>query len=317
MTGVFFGTSAFAVPSLRAFAKAVDCRLVVTQPDRPAGRGHQMQPTPVKIAARELGLETLEPQALREAQDVLRETNADLFAVASYGRIVPQAILDLPRLGALNVHPSLLPLYRGATPLQAQLRDGVATGGVSIILMDAGMDTGDIVLQEKSAIGPDETYGELHDRFAALGAELLAKACAQAADGTLQRTPQAGLADPEFILATATRPLAKADLDLDWRWPAVRIANFVRSLSPAPAARADLDGLHVKILTARVGLNAGGWTGIPQMDAAPGTLIAVTDTAAVVTTGEGVIAIERLVPPNRGAVDGKTFALPRVMSNKA
>jgi methionyl-tRNA formyltransferase len=311
MTGVFFGTSAFAVPSLRAFAKAVDCALVVTQPDRPAGRGHHLQPTPVKIAASELGLETIEPQTLRDARDVLRAVKADLYAVASYGKIVPQAILDLPRLGALNVHPSLLPLYRGATPLQAQLRDGVETGGVSIIMMDAGMDTGDIVLQEKTAIRLDETFGELHDRFAEIGARLLAEACAQVEVGTLKRTSQAGLADPEAVAATVTRPLAKADLELDWRWSALHIVNFVRSLSPAPAARAELAGLSVKIL--RAGLEVSGWTKL-SIDPPPGTLVGHAGNAAVVTCGDGEVAIERLIPASRGPVDGKVFALGRLTS---
>jgi methionyl-tRNA formyltransferase len=116
------------VPALRAFADRVSCTLVVTQPDRPAGRGHKLQPTPVKVAARELGIPTVEPERLRDILVVLAAVHADIYAVASYGKIVPQAILDLPRLGALNVHPSMLPLYRGATPLQSQLRDGVADG---------------------------------------------------------------------------------------------------------------------------------------------------------------------------------------------
>ena len=311
MTGVFFGTSAFAVPSLRTFAKATDCALVVTQPDRPAGRGQQLMPTPVKVAAWELGLEVIEPERLRDAVDRLGDTNADLFAVASYGKIVPQTVLDLPRFGALNVHPSLLPFYRGATPLQAQLRDGVPIGGVSIILMDAGMDTGDVVLQEKSSIAPDETYGELHDRFAQMGAKLLADACASAESGTLTRTPQAGLADPELVAATLTRQLTKTDLELDWHWPADRIANFVRSLSPAPAARADLDGVRVKIVNATANVDPGKWTRLAVVGAEPGTLVGFADDAAIVSSGEGVVAIERLVPPNRGAIDGKTFALAR------
>ena len=310
MTGVFFGTSAFAVPSLRAFAKGLDCRLVVTQPDRPGGRGHHLQPTPVKVAARELGLEIIVPERLHDAIDGLRDAGADLFGVASYGKIIPQSILDLPHLGALNVHPSLLPLYRGATPLQAQLRDGVTTGGVTIILMDAGMDTGDIVLQTEVAIGPDETYGELHDSFAKLGAEMLAAACTRAADGTLRRIPQAGLADPERIAATSTHPLTKADLELDWRWPARRIVNVTRSLSPAPAARAELDGVRVKILRAKTDLR--GETKPQPPGTAFGRLLGIEGDAAVVACGDGAVLIERLVPPSRAPVDGKTFAVPRL-----
>lgn len=291
------------MPSLRAFAEALDCRLVVTQPDRPAGRGKRPQPTPVKAAARDLGIAVIEPERLRDALEPLRAIDAGLFAVASYGKIVPQPILDLPRLGALNVHPSLLPLYRGATPLQAQLRDGRTTGGVSIILMDAGMDTGDLVLQEKLVIGPAETYGELHDRAAALGAALLARACAQALDGSLTRTPQSGLADAAQIAATMTRPLTSSDLEIDWQWPARRIVDFIRSLAPSPSARAELCGERVKVLSA---------SELPgRTPAAPGSLVGTGDGMAQVASGDGIVGIARLIPPNRGAMDGSAFAIAR------
>jgi methionyl-tRNA formyltransferase len=289
--GVFFGTSDFSVPALRAFAASTDCALVVTQPDRPSGRGQRLQPTPVKVAALELGLAVAEPQTLRDGAPFLRDAAAEVFAVASYGKILPQSVLDLPVLGALNVHPSLLPLYRGATPLQAQLRDGVTDGGVTIILMDAGMDTGDIVLQERRAIGARETYGELHDACAALGARLLAEACALAAAGTLERRPQAGLASAEEIARTVTRPLGKDDLRVDWSWPARRIVDQVRSLSPVPGARATLDGeaQMVKLLEVR---QAAG----PSSD------------ELVVPCGGGeFVAIERLVPPNRKPMTGRAY----------
>lgn len=216
MRSVFFGTSSFAVPSLHALVSCTQCRLVVTQPDRPAGRGQRLRSTPVKIAARELGIPTIEPQRLRrEAVPELFAEPFDLFAVASYGKIVPQWILDLPRLGALNAHPSLLPLYRGATPLQTQIRDGVVESGVTIIMMDAGMDTGDIVLQERSVIEEGETYGALHDRFACLGADLLKRAIEQIRTGTEELTPQRMLGSEEHIVATLTRVLQKEDSRLD------------------------------------------------------------------------------------------------------
>jgi len=264
---------------------------VVTQPDRPAGRGQRLQATPVKLAANALGIPTIEPEKLRDTVPLLGKEHADLFAVASYGKIVPQNVLDLAPRGALNVHPSLLPLYRGATPLQSQLRDGVTEGGVSIILMDAGMDTGDIVLQARSEIGPAETYGELHDRFALLGAELLSEACALATGEKLVRKPQAGLAPAIDIARTATRPLGKEDLLIDWRWHAKRIVDHVRSLSPAPAARARLDGEAemVKILAARA---VSGHV--------PGELV-------VPCGGGEYVAIDRLVPPNRKAVSGHEY----------
>jgi len=298
--GVFFGTSAFAVPALHAFARSIECRLVVTQPDRPSGRGRRMTPTPVKVAALELGIPTLEPLKLLDAMEPLRAARPELFAVASYGKIIPQSILDLPSRGALNVHPSLLPLYRGATPLQAQLRDGVEVGGVTIILMDAGMDTGDVVLQERIAIGSEETYGELHDRCAEIGARLLADATAQAADGALRRTPQAGLADPERIVATSTRPLTGADLELDWHWPAKRVVDFVRSLAPGPSARAVLAGERVKILRASI-------ESAPS-DRAPGAIVAIDGDAVLVRSGDGCVSVDRLVPPNRSAMSGAAFA---------
>jgi len=288
--GIFFGTSAFAVPSLRAFAETVECALVVTQPDRPAGRGHKLQPTPVKVAAIELGLPTREPASLRDAVATLAPLGARVFAVASYGKILPQAVLDLPQL-ALNVHPSLLPLYRGATPLVAQIRDGVTESGVTIIAMDAGMDTGDIVAQEHATIGPRETHGEVHDRFALLGAELLRRSCILAAEGTLERRPQAGLAPPDQIARTLTRPLTKDDLLVDWRWPGPRIVNAVRALSPVPAARARLDGEAemVKLLEVRAAS-------------------AREPDALSVPCGNGeFVIIERLVPASRRPTTGSQY----------
>jgi methionyl-tRNA formyltransferase len=219
------------VPALRAFASRVSCVLVVTQPDRPAGRGKKLQPTPVKSAAGELGIATLEPERLRDALTALADARADLFAVASYGKIVPQTVLDLPALGALNVHPSLLPLYRGATPLQTQLRDGVSESGVTIIAMDAGMDTGAVVIAERSRIGPRETYGELHDRFARIGADLLARACDDVVAGRASRLPQALFGSQERAARTITRPLAKADLDIDWSASARAVVDRIRTIS--------------------------------------------------------------------------------------
>ena len=246
----------------------------------------------MKIVAIELGIPTIEPERMRDAIEVLEATHADLYAVASYGKIVPQAVLELPRLGALNVHPSLLPCYRGATPLQAQLRDGVATGGVSIIAMDAGMDTGDVVARETRAIARYETYGELHDRFADLGAHMLAEATARALAGTLVRTPQSALGSADDTARTMTRPLRKEDTFVDWSWPARRVVDHVRSLSPQPGARASLDGEvePVKILFARLAE--------PDIDT----------TELTVGCGDGArIVVDRLVPPNRGAMLGVAY----------
>jgi methionyl-tRNA formyltransferase len=242
---VFFGTSAFAVPSLHVLAERTKVGAVVTQPDRPSGRGHKFQPTPVKSAALELGLRVYEPTKLKTFARELAQEQHDLFALASYGRILPKELLSLPRLGALNVHPSLLPKYRGATPIQSALRNGDERTGVSIMLMDDGMDTGELVLQEQTEIAPDDTYGTLHDRLALYGGELLGRAIDRAESGVLESYPQTG--EP-----SVTRPISKNDLAIDLAWPAQHIVNAVRAFSPSPSARLDAGGEILKVLRAHV-----------------------------------------------------------------
>jgi methionyl-tRNA formyltransferase len=267
---LFFGTSAFAVPSLRVTAARSQLAGVVTQPDRPAGRGQKLTPSPVKACALELGTRVYEPRKLREFAESIAGEGFDLFALASYGRILPEELLSLPRLGALNVHPSLLPKYRGATPIQTALRNGDSETGVSIMLMDAGLDTGEVVLGERVPIASGETYGELHDRLAIIGAELLGHALDLAASGgALPHSPQRG--EP-----TLTKPIAKEDLIVDWSWPSQRIVDHVRAYSPQPAARATVDGETVKVLRAHVG-------------------------------EEGKVEIDELIAPNRGRMSWSQY----------
>ena len=256
------------MPSLRVVAKKTRLDGVVTQPDRPSGRGHKPTASPVKAAALELGLHVYEPLRLKTfAREI--DGAVDLFVLASYGRILPSVLLDVPRLGSLNVHPSLLPKYRGATPIQTALRDGERETGVSLMLMDAGMDTGDIVFQEPVAIEAGETYGELHDRLAAIGAEMLARALDMAAEAPLPHRAQDGP-------ASVTAPIRKDDLTIDWTWPSRRIVDHVRAYSPQPAARAMLEGKTVKILRAHVGENGG-------------------------------VEIDELIAPNRGRMSGEAY----------
>lgn len=269
MKALFFGTSAFAVPSLHVVAARTDLRGVVTQPDRPAGRGHRLKTSAVKSAALEMGLRVYEPQRLRAFAEEISGLSFDLFVVASYGRILPPALLGLPVRGALNVHPSLLPKYRGATPIQNAIAQGEKETGVSIMLMDAGLDTGDLVLQVRVPIEPDETYGELHDRLAMIGAELLSRTLDLAQDGALTGHPQQGE-------ASVTRPIAKEDLRVELSWPAERIINAVRAYSPRPAARAVLDGEDVKLLKAHV-------------------------------DADGSFVIDELIAPNRGKMTGEEY----------
>ncbi len=273
MRTLFLGTAAFAVPSLRAVAARTQLVRVVTRPDSPAGRGQRLTPSPVKRAALELGLRVDEPLALRAYAAELRDEGIDLAVLAAYGRILPEELLDVPRLGAINVHPSLLPKYRGATPIQAALLRGDGETGVSIMLMDASLDTGDVVLQERVAIAPDETYGELHDRLASAGADALARAIDLAERGKLEATPQRG--EPSL-----TRPIARSDLTVDLGWPPQRVVNAVRAYSPGPAARASIDGETVKILRAHV---------------AP----------------EGGLVIDELIAPNRGRMSGTAYLQSR------
>jgi methionyl-tRNA formyltransferase len=266
---LFFGTSEFAVPSLRVVAARTQYAGVVTQPDRRAGRGQRLRPSPVKAAAVELGLPVYEPASLRTFADEVAAERFDLFVLASYGRILPRALLEHPRLGALNVHPSLLPKYRGATPIQSAILHGDRETGVSIMLMDAGMDTGDLVLQAPVPIEPGETYGELHDRLAAIGAELLDRVLEMAERGPLERRPQRG--EP-----VVTRPIVREDLHVDLSWPPERVVRAVRAYAPLPAARAEINGESVKLLRAHVG-------------------------------ADGALVIDELIAPNRGRMSGETF----------
>lgn len=214
-----------------------------------------------------------EPTNLKQFTAEIGSQAWDLFVLASYGRILPQSLLDLPRLGALNVHPSLLPRYRGATPIQTALRNGDRETGVSVMMMDPGMDTGDIVAQESVAIEPEETYGELHDRLAFLGADLLERTLLLAQRDGLRAHPQSGE-------TTVTRPIGKDDLLVDWTWDPVKIVDHVRAFSPQPAARAQIDGEVVKVLRAHV---------------AP----------------DGSLEIDELIAPNRGKMTGAAYLQSR------
>jgi len=279
LRALFFGTSEFAVPSLRVAAGRTDLRGVVTQPDRPSGRGQRLQSTPVKAAALELGLRVYEPSDLRAFARGLEGETFDIFALASYGRILPQELLDLPRLGALNVHPSLLPRYRGATPIQTALRNGQTQTGVSIMVMDAGMDTGAIALQETVAIAPDDDYGTLHDRLAEIGARMLGDVLARAESGAIATTPQAGD-------ASITRPIAKDDLVLDLGGDGRAVVDAIRAYAPRPAARAMIDGESVKLLRAHVG-------------------------------ADGKAVVDELIAPNRGRMSMEAYERSRAARSGA
>jgi methionyl-tRNA formyltransferase len=287
---------------------------VVTQPDRPAGRGHKLVATPVKRAAEARGLRVLTPERLRPFVDQARALGADAFVVASYGKIVPQALLDLVPI-AFNVHPSLLPLYRGATPLQSAIRDGRPETAVTIIAMDAGMDTGDVLLRERTPIGSRETYGELHDRLARRGAELAVEAVERHPKGTLRRTPQGAVArelgiTDDDIARTLTRPLRKEDLQIDWERPPADVVNLVRSLAPQPLARSEYLDEPLKIVEARAVTHReladelGGFV----MPADGGGLNVAGSRLYAVNGEDGGVVVDRLIAPNRGPMSGEAYA---------
>ena len=293
----FAGTPAFAAVSLQALLDAgFEVPLVLTQPDRPAGRGMKLQASPVKQLALQHGLPVLQPSGLRlqgrwpeaaeQARAALQAARPDALVVAAYGLILPQWVLDLPRLGCLNVHASLLPRWRGAAPIHRAIEAGDTQTGVTIMQMDAGLDTGDMLLAEAVPIGARDTTGQLHDRLAALGGRLLVQALQLAQAGGLSPRPQP--ADG----VTYAQKIEKAEARLDWSRPALALDRQVRAFDPFPGTVTDWQGEPVKVWAAEP---------LPGDDAEdqtvpPGTLRAVGPQGVEVQTGQGrlrLLALQR------------------------
>ncbi|HYD74538.1 methionyl-tRNA formyltransferase [Ramlibacter sp.] len=290
---VFAGTPDFARVALeRLHAAGFDIPLVLTQPDRPAGRGLKLQPSPVKQFAQQHGIAVAQPRSLRldgkypeeaaQAQQALQRAQPDAMVVAAYGLILPQWVLDLPRLGCLNIHASLLPRWRGAAPIHRAIEAGDAETGVTIMQMDAGLDTGDMLLAERTAIGPQDTTGTLHDRLATLGARLAVEALELAACGGLVHTPQ-----PAEGVSYAAK-IDKAEAQVDWSQPAIVIERRLRAFDPFPGAASALAGEPIKLWRAEV---TGG--AVPAGVAA-GTVLAVGPTGIEVASGDGVLRLTEL-----------------------
>jgi methionyl-tRNA formyltransferase len=302
----FAGTPEFAVPSLRALAAAgASLPVVFTQPDRPAGRGRQLTPSPVKLAASDLGLRVLQPLSLREPAWLTDETERpDLMVVIAYGLLLPRALLEWPRLGGINLHASLLPRWRGAAPIQRAVLAGDATTGISVMQMDAGLDTGPVHCMSSTPIGSSETAGELHDRLAALAASTLTEALPALLAGTSVATAQ------RSDLATLAPKLAKADALLDWRRAAAALERQVRAFNPWPVAEASLaDGRRLRIWSASVQP--------ARAAAAPGTIVAATGDGIDVATGDGVLRLLRIQPPSARAMDVKAYLAAHSLAGAA
>jgi len=295
---VFLGTPAFAVPSLEGLVRCgAQVVAVVCQPDRPKGRGLELQPPPTKVWAQERGVPVHQPEKVRggRLRALLEPYEPDLLVVTAYGRILPREVLELAPLGAINAHASILPRYRGAAPIQWAVACGESVTGVTVMQMDEGLDTGDMRLVRTLEIGPDETAAQLHDRLALLGGEALGEALELLARGELPRTPQ------DHAAATLAPLLSKEDGWLQWSRPARELACRIRGFQPWPGATAWLEGRPVKVHAARVLEQAA------VGEATPGEIVSLDDVIGV-ATGEGVLALRELQPEGRKRVSARDFA---------
>lgn len=293
---IFAGTPEFAVASLEALVAAGDVPVaVLTQPDRPAGRGKQLAASPVKRFAQQHGIPLLQPRTLRDenAAGELRSLEPDLLVVAAYGLILPQDILDIPVHGCLNVHASLLPRWRGAAPIQAAIRAGDGQTGVCLMAMTAGLDCGPVYDCRKLDIGATETAGELHDRLAAAGGDLLAERLHDVLDGRLTAIEQ------EEDLASYAPKIVSAHAQLDWTAPATGLARVVRAYNPVPGAWFMVGDERIKCWHAEV-LEAGG--------APPGTVLDAGSDGIVVACGEAALNMTLLQRPGRRRVTAGELA---------
>lgn len=293
---LFFGASDFAVPTLHALnSDGYALRAVYTQPDRPAGRSRRVQSTPVAIAARALGLPLEQPARLRtpEVLDRLAAYEPDVVVLASYGLLVPPQALAVPRLGWLNVHPSLLPAYRGASPVAAPILAGEEETGVSIFLMRAGLDDGPLLSQRRVPVDADETAGELTVRLAELGADVLLDTLRRWSDGVV--TP----AEQDHALATYASKLSREAARLDWSESAEHLARRVRAYNPWPMAHTHWKGERLRVLRAHSDASLGEGAG--ETFTTPDTRL------PAVGTGDGALVLEQVQVAGGRAIDGRAF----------
>ena len=277
---VFMGTPEFAVPSLYSLIETQEVVGVVTQPDRPAGRGRQLTPPPVKVVAQEAGIPVYQPKSLRseETTGPLREWAPALIVVAAFGQILRPHVLELPEHGCLNVHASLLPRWRGAAPIQHAILAGDEQTGISLMRMDEGLDTGPVYAQKAIPIGPHDTAADLHDQLAELGAGLLAERLEEIVAGRLPAESQ------DDSLATYAPLIRKEDGAIDWRRPAMEIDRQIRAMTPWPGAYSSWQGKRLKILEATPEPERSLTSGQPGQ-------VVETDEGAAVMTSQGVIQL--------------------------
>ncbi len=293
---VFMGTPDFSVETLKQIiAAGHEVSLVVTQPDRPRGRGKKPSYSPVKEFAVEHNIPCFQPEKIRDESciEILERENADIFVVVAFGQILPQRILDIPKYGCMNVHASLLPAYRGAAPIQWSVINGDPETGVTTMRMDAGMDTGDILLQERIRIAPDETGGSLFDKLAAAGGALCVKTLEQIQDGSIHPIRQ------DHEAATYTRMISKKDGQIDFSLPARQIECLIRGMNPWPSAYTYIDRKILKLWNADVI--------IPKEQYEPGEVFDVTKDSFCVAAGKDALKILSLQLEGKKRMDTADF----------
>ena len=297
MRVIFMGTPDFSVGALKALAEnGYEIAGVVTQPDKPRGRGKASAMTPVKEAALELGLTVYQPARVREQSfmDTVRALNPDVIVVSAFGQIIPKALLELPRYGCVNIHASLLPKYRGAAPIQWAVMDGEPVSGVTIMQMDEGLDTGDMLAKTEVPLEPDETGGSLFDKLSRAGAELLIRTLPALEQGTL--TPEK---QPLESPTAYARMIRKEDGRIDWNLEAEAIERRIRGLNPWPSAYTELTGKILKIWRAEVLPKESGQT--------PGTVTEAGKGGFCVQTGKGVLRLLEVQLEGKKRMDAQAF----------
>lgn len=284
---IFMGTPDFAVPCLEVLQAKTEVLAVITQPDRPKGRGHNLQASPVKQKALEYNLPVLQPEKIKteEFTAELEKLQPDLIVVVAFGQILSQRILDIPPLGCVNVHASLLPRYRGAAPIHWSIINGEKETGVTTMLMDAGLDTGDMLLKDKVTITEEMTTEELHDQLMAMGGKLLAETIDGLANGTI--TPE----KQDDSISNYAGMLNKETGHIDWSKSAVEIHNLIRGLNSWPVAWSMKDGKNYKFWRTKVENGSS--------DKAPGTVVELRKNSFCLATGEGLLEVLEIQPPSK------------------
>jgi len=307
MRVAFFGSPRFAVPVLDALVNHHDVRLVVTQPDKPAGRGMALHTPAAAARARQLDLRLEQPRRLKNNQEfheLLEELEIDVAITAAYGRILPGSLLEVPRHGFLNVHASLLPKYRGAAPVQWALIEGETETGVSIMQTDVGLDTGPVRLQRRVSVAPSDDAVTLLNSLSLLGAETLLEALALLGEGTLPLVPQ------DDSAATLAPPLTAEDGWVRWHESAVRVVDRHRGVAAWPGSSFEHQEQRVKVEAMSIGENVAAEA---QDDAEPGTVMEVSKAGLLVATGRGAVLLESVKPPGKRAMNARDWANGRAI----